>query len=208
MSIGRPLLDRHDCHPALLGCFLQTGVRTGNKKTRPAGQSVHHRTRDLPALTTEFPSSPLLRKNNLLSLQPTRMKLLLRMSIIRLPRDRTAFPTGRQPSILPPEKARRSALRSTARYRSFLWTSWATRPWLSTMRIIKSPSCTVTIPCALGDLLQAGQTVGTESNKGNTIDWWGRSCQGRDCGYHTHFNLFDKLAGANVNPLDQIPPSQ
>lgn len=57
----------------------------------------------------------------------------------------------------------------------------------------------------VGDLLAAGQPLGTESNNGNTVDWSGRSCAGRDCGYHTHLNIFDKRIGSNVNPLTLIP---
>ena len=49
-----------------------------------------------------------------------------------------------------------------------------------------------------------GQPVGTESNLGYTTDWWGRSCRNRNCGYHTHLNIFDKRIGSNINPLDVI----
>jgi murein DD-endopeptidase MepM/ murein hydrolase activator NlpD len=55
-----------------------------------------------------------------------------------------------------------------------------------------------------GDRLTAGQSVGTESNLGNTTDMQGRSCRNRDCGYHTHLNVFDKRIGANTNPLDLL----
>lgn len=54
----------------------------------------------------------------------------------------------------------------------------------------------------VGDTLQPGDTVGTESNIGNTYDWAGNSCRGRDCGYHTHLNIFYKELGRNVNPLE------
>ena len=54
----------------------------------------------------------------------------------------------------------------------------------------------------VGDNVEAGQAVGKESNQGNTVDALGQSCRGRDCGYHTHLNIFDKRLGANVNPLD------
>lgn len=54
----------------------------------------------------------------------------------------------------------------------------------------------------VGDQLKPGDTVGTESNLGNTYDWAGNSCRGRDCGYHTHLNMFDKELGRNVNPLE------
>jgi murein DD-endopeptidase MepM/ murein hydrolase activator NlpD len=56
----------------------------------------------------------------------------------------------------------------------------------------------------VGDQLALGQPVGYESNQGNTIDAWGNSCSGRDCGYHTHLNIFDKRLNENVNPLDLI----
>lgn len=56
-----------------------------------------------------------------------------------------------------------------------------------------------------GQELTIGQPVGTESNNGNTVDWWGRSCSGRDCGYHTHWNMYDKTLSSNVNPLALIP---
>ncbi|HEX6385048.1 MAG TPA: M23 family metallopeptidase [Anaerolineae bacterium] len=57
---------------------------------------------------------------------------------------------------------------------------------------------------AVGDAVKMGQAVGTESNLGNTRDGLGRSCRGRDCGYHTHLNIFDKRLGANVNPLEVL----
>jgi murein DD-endopeptidase MepM/ murein hydrolase activator NlpD len=55
-----------------------------------------------------------------------------------------------------------------------------------------------------GEMVSLGQQVGTESNQGNTVDATGRSCRGRDCGYHTHLNVFDKILGANLNPLEVI----
>ncbi|MEN4012977.1 MAG: peptidoglycan DD-metalloendopeptidase family protein [Chloroflexota bacterium] len=51
-----------------------------------------------------------------------------------------------------------------------------------------------------------GQPVGAESNHGYTVDWRGQSCRGRDCGYHTHLNIFDKRIGSNVDPLDVLAP--
>ena len=57
----------------------------------------------------------------------------------------------------------------------------------------------------LGQKVALGELVGTESNKGNTRDMNGNSCRNRDCGYHTHLNVFDKRAGQNVNPLDLLP---
>jgi murein DD-endopeptidase MepM/ murein hydrolase activator NlpD len=56
----------------------------------------------------------------------------------------------------------------------------------------------------VGDAVRAGQLVGYESNQGNTYDAFGQSCRGRDCGYHTHLNIFDKLLGTNANPLELI----
>ena len=52
--------------------------------------------------------------------------------------------------------------------------------------------------------VKLGQPVGTESNLGYTTDWWGNSCRNRDCGYHTHLNIFDKRLGGNINPLEVI----
>ena len=56
----------------------------------------------------------------------------------------------------------------------------------------------------IGDVLTMGDQVGTEGNLGNTRDMQGRSCRNRDCGYHTHLNVFDKQANSNINPLDVI----
>ena len=53
-----------------------------------------------------------------------------------------------------------------------------------------------------GDFVALGQPVGQESNQGNTVDALGNSCRGRDCGYHSHINIFDKVLMMNVNPLD------
>ena len=54
---------------------------------------------------------------------------------------------------------------------------------------------------AIGEQIGWGQMVGRESNLGLTTDMQGRSCRNRDCGYHTHLNIFDKQLGENVNPL-------
>jgi murein DD-endopeptidase MepM/ murein hydrolase activator NlpD len=59
----------------------------------------------------------------------------------------------------------------------------------------------------LGDAVLAGQSIGTESNIGYTLDRAGNSCAGRDCGYHTHLNVFDKRLGMNIDPLTLIPAS-
>lgn len=56
----------------------------------------------------------------------------------------------------------------------------------------------------VGDRVRIGQMVGRESNLGFTTDIWGRSCRNRDCGYHTHLNIFDKRTGSNINPLEVI----
>ncbi len=52
----------------------------------------------------------------------------------------------------------------------------------------------------VGDPLVIGQPVGTESNHGYTLDWNGNLCTNRDCGYHTHLNVFDKRINDNVDP--------
>lgn len=55
-----------------------------------------------------------------------------------------------------------------------------------------------------GEKVRIGQSVGTESNIGYTMDMQGNLCWNRDCGYHTHLNIFDKQLQQNVNPLDLI----
>lgn len=57
----------------------------------------------------------------------------------------------------------------------------------------------------VGQPVTIGQPVGTESNHGYTLDALGQLCAGRDCGYHTHLNIFDKQLGTNVNPLEVLP---
>jgi len=59
---------------------------------------------------------------------------------------------------------------------------------------------------SIGQLVTLGQQVGKESNKGYTTDMQGRLCTNRNCGYHTHLNIFDKRKGKNVNPLKLIQP--
>jgi murein DD-endopeptidase MepM/ murein hydrolase activator NlpD len=56
----------------------------------------------------------------------------------------------------------------------------------------------------IGQEVTLGDQVGTESNNGNTRDMAGNSCRNRDCGYHTHLNVYDKQAGQNVNPLNLL----
>jgi murein DD-endopeptidase MepM/ murein hydrolase activator NlpD len=56
----------------------------------------------------------------------------------------------------------------------------------------------------VGERVELGQSVGSESNRGYTTDMLGQSCAGRNCGYHTHLNVFDKRIGANINPLELI----
>jgi murein DD-endopeptidase MepM/ murein hydrolase activator NlpD len=57
---------------------------------------------------------------------------------------------------------------------------------------------------SIGQQVEQGDPVGKESNLGYTLDMQGNLCAGRDCGYHTHLNIFDKKKGENVNPLDVI----
>lgn len=59
---------------------------------------------------------------------------------------------------------------------------------------------------AVGQEVALGQEVGREANNGYTTDIYGNSCAGRDCGYHTHLNVFDRLLEQNVNPLDVLSP--
>ncbi len=54
----------------------------------------------------------------------------------------------------------------------------------------------------MGQAVTQSMQLGTESNKGNVTDMAGNSCRNRNCGYHTHLNVFDKTIGTNVNPLD------
>jgi hypothetical protein len=53
----------------------------------------------------------------------------------------------------------------------------------------------------VGQVVAIGDPVGTESNHGYTLDAQGRLCAGRDCGYHTHLNVFDKSINSNVDPF-------
>jgi murein DD-endopeptidase MepM/ murein hydrolase activator NlpD len=53
----------------------------------------------------------------------------------------------------------------------------------------------------VGDKLTVGQVIGSESNNGYTTDMAGRLCTNRDCGYHSHLNVYDKELGQNIDPL-------
>jgi murein DD-endopeptidase MepM/ murein hydrolase activator NlpD len=59
----------------------------------------------------------------------------------------------------------------------------------------------------LGEEVTAGQPIGTESNIGYTLDRYGNVCgyTGRNCGYHTHLNVWDKRIHSNIDPLTLIP---
>lgn len=59
---------------------------------------------------------------------------------------------------------------------------------------------------SVNDVLEIGDKVGKESNQGYTVDYQGIPCYNRDCGYHTHLNIYDKYLGANVNPLELFSP--
>lgn len=58
----------------------------------------------------------------------------------------------------------------------------------------------------VGEQVKIGQKIGKESNLGYTLDMYGNRCTNRECGYHTHLNVFDKNLNTNVNPLDLINP--
>lgn len=58
---------------------------------------------------------------------------------------------------------------------------------------------------AVGQMVYLGNPIGTEGNSGYVTDGNGVLCQGRaGCGYHTHINIFDKIAGVNVDPRDVL----
>ena len=56
----------------------------------------------------------------------------------------------------------------------------------------------------VGQPVELGQVVGSENNRGYTTDMSGRLCTGRECGHHTHLNIFDKRINANINPLEVL----
>jgi murein DD-endopeptidase MepM/ murein hydrolase activator NlpD len=79
----------------------------------------------------------------------------------------------------------------------------------NTTLVIENERYTVTMlhgdySAAVGQQVALGDPVGSESNHGYTTDMYGNSCRGRDCGYHTHLNVFDKSIGQNINPLDVL----
>jgi murein DD-endopeptidase MepM/ murein hydrolase activator NlpD len=81
--------------------------------------------------------------------------------------------------------------------------------WGNTTLVIENSKYQVTMlhgnfSVAVGDSVSLGQQVGIEGNNGYTLDAYGNSCRGRDCGYHTHLNVFDKELGTNVNPLEVL----
>ncbi len=59
---------------------------------------------------------------------------------------------------------------------------------------------------AEGDWITIGQLVGRESNHGYTVDIYGRSCFARNCGYHTHLNVYDKHSGVNADLMELLHP--
>jgi len=81
--------------------------------------------------------------------------------------------------------------------------------YANTVLVIENEQYQVTLmhgnyTVGIGDALQQGQPIGTESNNGYTMDASGNLCYQRECGYHTHLNVFDKLLGININPLDLL----
>jgi murein DD-endopeptidase MepM/ murein hydrolase activator NlpD len=58
---------------------------------------------------------------------------------------------------------------------------------------------------SVGQSVALGEPVGVESNQGYTTDLVGNPCWERPgCGYHTHLNVYDKIRGKNVDPLELI----
>lgn len=55
-----------------------------------------------------------------------------------------------------------------------------------------------------GQKVRQGEKIGKESNLGYTLDIYGNICTNRECGYHTHLNVYDKSLNSNVNPLELI----
>jgi murein DD-endopeptidase MepM/ murein hydrolase activator NlpD len=82
----------------------------------------------------------------------------------------------------------------------------------NTNLIIENERYTVTLfhgnyTVQTGQQVALGDIVGTESNNGYTLDAYGQPCAGRDCGYHTHMNVYDKQIASNVNPLEVLKPA-
>ena len=87
----------------------------------------------------------------------------------------------------------------------------STDPYGNTTLILENQRFQVTMlhgdyTVNVGDTMEMGQVIGTESNHGYTTDMQGRSCAGRDCGYHTHLNVYDKKIGQNIDPLTLFAP--
>ncbi len=81
----------------------------------------------------------------------------------------------------------------------------------NTTLILENEKYTVTLLhgdylLAVGQEVSLGQNIGTESNHGYTTDMYGNYCGGRDCGHHTHLNVYDNTLGQNVNPLEVLIP--
>jgi len=81
----------------------------------------------------------------------------------------------------------------------------------NTTLILDNERYTITLlhgdyPLPVGQEVSLGQDIGTESNHGYTTDMYGNYCGGRDCGHHTHLNVYDKTLGQNVNPLEVLRP--
>ncbi len=80
--------------------------------------------------------------------------------------------------------------------------------WGNTTLVVENETYQVTFLHGLytvseGDQVQIGDPIGTESNQGNTYGADGNYCgAGSACGFHTHLNVFDKILGDNVNPLE------
>ncbi len=88
-------------------------------------------------------------------------------------------------------------------------TAFYTDEWGNSTLVVENEVYQVTFLHGLytvsqGDIVEIGDLLGTESNQGYTLDAYGRSCRNRDCGYHTHLNVYDKTLGENVNPLNLI----
>ena len=54
---------------------------------------------------------------------------------------------------------------------------------------------------SVGQHVEMCGVVGEEWNNGYTLDANGNLCAGRDCGYHTHLNIFDMTTMTNIDPF-------